>query len=564
MPSVHVMSSEPGPREDIRGSAEMSSLWITNVRLPPPSRARSEEEEESHDGTWVIKCSGGIVTDVLRTTTNPGHTTSAVNDVQILDAGGGIMLPSLCHSHIHLDKCFILDQCGDLTNGHSLILACRDFKEAMNITAKAKAGFPLSLEDLYQRGSRLIEESVENGVTSMRAHVEVDTVVGFSCLDVALDLKSRYKDICDVQIAVFAQEALFESPSDPEPGENYTILCQAMKREGVSAVGSAPYVEPSTHQAKKNIKLVFEAIMSSQELFMASPRHIDFHLDYNLDSATEPLIYEVIAQARAYYSLCNLDCASEDGKDIVEVESVQRSRSITSLPRDKNKCSAGPSITIGHATRLQLLSTAEWHELRAAIGDLPFTIVGLPQSDMYIQGRAHQGTPLGPPRSTLRVPFIEKAYGIKVAMAVNNVDNAFTPQGTLDPLSSLVTFGVAIFQAVTPREIRTLIEAVTLTSKRAIGLRLDRLHSPSDSVSSEERRSDRVPEAQKTEGYSFQEIIPADLFPTRGDPADFVVLHENHDLRSAALHPSFERTTIKAGRVVARRRKWRWILGRSD
>jgi hypothetical protein len=55
------------------------------------------------------------------------------------------------------------------------------------------------------------------------------------------------------------------------------------------------------------------------------------------------------------------------------------------------------------------------------------------------------------------VTLIEKEYGIKVAMAVNNVDNAFTPQGTLDPLSSLVTFGVAIFQAVTPREIRTLI-----------------------------------------------------------------------------------------------------------
>lgn len=45
-----------------------------------------------------------------------------------------------------------------------------------------------------------------------------------------------------------------------------------------------------------------------------------------------------------------------------------------------------------------------------------------------------------------------------------------------------------------------------------------------------------------------------------GDPADFVVLHENHDLRSVALHPSFERTTIKSGRVVARRKKWRWIL----
>ncbi|KAJ3564567.1 hypothetical protein NP233_g8212 [Leucocoprinus birnbaumii] len=539
MPSVHVMSGEPERREDIRRSSGMSSLWITNVRLPPP--ALSHSEEENYDGTWTVKCSGGIVTDLLRTS---DHTASTSDNVQILNANGGIMIPSLCHSHIHLDKCFILDQCGDLTNG--------DFKEAMTITAKAKAGFPSSLDDLQQRGSRLIEDSVENGVTSMRAHVEVDTVVGFSCLDVALDLKSRYKDVCDVQIAVFAQEPLFESPSETKPGKNYNILCEAMKREGVSAVGSAPYVEPTTDQAKKNIKLIFEAVLGSQGTHLASPRHIDFHLDYNLDSAMEPLIYEVIAQARTYYSLRNFDCASEDNK----LTGIQHTQDAASQPHCKINQPVVPSITIGHATRLQLLSAAEWLDLRTAIGDLPLTIVGLPQSDMYIQGRAHAGTPLGPPRSTLRVPLIEKAYGIKVAMAVNNVDNAFTPQGTLDPLGSLVTFGVAVFQAVTPREIRTLIEAVTLTSKRAISFLPDSFLP--NSTTTEEGNE---PVAEEKEKGTRHAAIPADLFPTRGDPADFVVLHENQSLRSAALHPSFNRTTIKAGRVVARRSKWRWISG---
>jgi hypothetical protein len=48
-------------------------------------------------------------------------------------------------------------------------------------------------------------------------------------------------------------------------------------------------------------------------------------------------------------------------------------------------------------------------------------------------------------------------------MGVNNIENAFTPQGSLDPLS-LCTFGVAIFQSATPADIRTLI--VCLTSKK--------------------------------------------------------------------------------------------------
>ena len=233
-----------------------------------------------------------------------------------------------------------------------------------------------------------------------------------------------------------------------------------MRREGVSVVGSAPYVEPTFHQAKKNIQLIFQAVIGSQEAF---PRHIDFHLDYNLDPTVEPLIYEVIAQARAYYSRYSLDCASEYGKETSEVGGLQQN--LDTMPRlcCDNKNSIGPLITIGHATRLQLLLPSEWHKLHAAIGDLPITIVGLPQSDMYIQGREHQSNPLGPPRSTLRVPLIEEAYGIKVAMAVNNVDNAFTPQGTLDPLSSLVTFGVAIFQAATPKEIRSLIVGLLRT-----------------------------------------------------------------------------------------------------
>jgi hypothetical protein len=168
-------------------------------------------------------------------------------------------------------------------------------------------------------------------------------------------------------------------------------------------------------------------------------------------------------------------------------------------------------------------------------------------------------------------------------MAVNNLDNAFTPQGTLDPLSSLVTFGVAIFQAVTPREIRTLIvrniyhldlfpdhgaqEAVTLTSKRAIAFGHpdcdDATWFPKQAVS-EGPEDRRIFASQPKEGSSLQTCIPADLFPTTGDPADFVVLHDNTDLRSVALHPSFDRTTIKDGRMVARRRKWRWISGRSN
>ena len=46
---------------------------------------------------------------------------------------------------------------------------------------------------------------------------------------------------------------------------------------------------------------------------------------------------------------------------------------------------------------------------------------------------------------------------------------------------------------------------------------------------------------------------PLSLLPLQGQPADFVILHDNHDIQSAALSPCFSRTTIKGGKVVARR-----------
>lgn len=181
-------------------------------------------------------------------------------------------------------------------------------------------------------------------------------------------------------------------------------------------MGSAPYVEPTMEQAKANIKLVLE-------LAQKHGCHVDFHLDYNLDPASEPLIFEVISSAK------------------------------------KLSWSRESRITIGHATRLQLFAPAEWRDLVAAIGDLPVTFVGLPQSDIYMLGRQQADSPLGAPRGTLRIPHLANEYGVEMAMAVNNAQNAFTPQGSVDPLS-LCALGVALFQSATPGDLRTLVVGI--------------------------------------------------------------------------------------------------------
>ncbi|RDB18021.1 Cytosine deaminase [Hypsizygus marmoreus] len=448
----------------------LTSLTIANVRLPHEDRALASR-------LWRLKCKLGKVEDISLLQSRD----DVKPDESNIDAQGSILIPSFCHSHVHLDKCFILDRC---------TIVSGEFHEALEVTGRAKAAFPLDLNDLYDRGARLIRESVQFGVTSMRAHVEVDSIVGFACLDVAQALQRKFELICDVQIAVFAQEPLFGAPGDTTPGLNFTLLQQALQRDGLTVVGSAPYVEPTIEQAKSNIALVMD-------LAVQYGAHLDFHLDYNLDADAEPLIYEVISQARRnheYWTQTPL------------------------RPRPRR-------ITVGHATRLQLFTPAQWHHLAEAIKDLPITLVGLPQSDMYMQGRQDWDQPLGAPRSTLRVPHILNEYGIEIAMSVNNVGNAFTPQGSLDPLS-LCTFGVAVFQSATPADIQTLVRSVTLTSKITIG----------------------------------QDSAHLGLFPTRGDPADFVILHGTETLQSAVLHPAWDRTTIRAGVMVSRRQTQVWFF----
>jgi cytosine/adenosine deaminase-related metal-dependent hydrolase len=76
-----------------------------------------------------------------------------------------------------------------------------DFQEALETTAEAKSNFAANRSDLLARGERLIRESVQCGVTSIRAHVEVDSTVNDACLDTALSLKSSFRDVCDIQIA---------------------------------------------------------------------------------------------------------------------------------------------------------------------------------------------------------------------------------------------------------------------------------------------------------------------------------------------------------------------------
>lgn len=233
---------------------------------------------------------------------------------------------------------------------------------------------------------------------------------------------------------VFAQEPLFSIQKTTGVKTNLDLLKMAATYDGVSVVGSAPCVEPTMELAKLNIE-------SLVDLAIKHDLHLDFHLDYNIEPDSEPLIYYVI-------------------------EELRRAR-WTDRPVRGNRSRKQRQVTIGHATRLQLFTPAQWRDLEEAMDDLHIHIVGLPQSDMYMMGKSSGGKSLGAPRGTLRVPRLWRDYQVEIAMSVDGVENSFTPQGSLDPLS-LCTLGVGLFQSATLRDARTLLVSLISLSTNLV------------------------------------------------------------------------------------------------
>lgn len=243
-------------------SSKEALTKITNVRLPLKSAS----------AFWDVSIKDGRITSI-----DPHNPKSST--VGILDGEQCLLAPSLCHAHIHLDKCFLLQD----PKFSDLQIEKGDFQEAMEMTGKAKSRF--EEDDLLRRGRQLIEESIQHGVTAMRAFVEVDEGVGFKCLDAGLKLKEEFHERCEVQICAFAQLPLFSG--EDEGKEIRRLFTAAVARGGVDVLGSTPYVEQDQEKSKSNVKWL-------SELALEHGKHLDLHLDYFIEEEKPALIFDAL------------------------------------------------------------------------------------------------------------------------------------------------------------------------------------------------------------------------------------------------------------------------------
>ncbi len=317
----------------------------------------------------------------------------------VIEVAGRLVTPGLVEAHIHLDKAFLSER---------LSVPTASVREAIRQVGEAKRSF--TVDNISARARRVLDLAVAAGTTAMRAHVEVDPLVGLMGMEALLALRAEYAPALELQLCAFAQEGILQAPGTE------ALLRQALQM-GADLVGGCPYndTDPLAH-----IDIVFQ-------LAGAFGVDVDFHVDF-FDEPDHLHVREIIERTRAL---------GWQGR-----------------------------VAVGHLTELAALPVVRQDEIAARLRDAGIGVICLPATDLYLMGRGDQVSPrrgLTPVRRLLTA-------GVPVALASNNIRNPFTTVGTAD-LSHMAFLAAVAAHMGAPADLRQLVETVTTHPARILGLR---------------------------------------------------------------------------------------------
>ncbi len=279
-------------------------------------------------------------------------------DAKIIDMEGRLAVPGFIESHIHLDKACILDRCKSEEG---------TLEEAIREVSAAKKDF--TVEDIRTRAIRTLEKCILQGTTRMRAHLEVDPVIGIKSIDAVLPLIDDYAWAIDLEICVFPQEGLLNNPGTDE------LMVEALKR-GARIVGGCPYTDSDP---RGQIERVFE---------MA--REFDVDIDFHLDFDTNP-------EGMSVGDVCEL----------TEIHGY------------------GGRVAIGHVSKLSALPRDKFAETTEQLANSGVAVTVLPSTDLYLMGADREHDIV---RGVAPVHRLVEG-GVNCSLSTNNVLNPFTPFG---------------------------------------------------------------------------------------------------------------------------------------
>lgn len=318
----------------------------------------------------------------------------------VLDAEGRIAVPGFVEPHIHLDKALISERAPVNVTG--------TLTEAIEILWKIKRNY--SVDEIAERASRVLVRAIENGVSRLRTHVDVDPIGGSRPAEGLIRARDRFRDLIDIQIVAFPQEGIVRSPGTE-------ALMREVMKLGVDVVGGMPFNEASPADSRKHIEIAFDIA-----------RQFDADIDMHVDETDDPA-------ARTLEVLAELTIANGwQGR-----------------------------VTAGHTCALAGYPRDYADHVIARLKEADINMIANPATNLMLQGRLDDY----PKRRGVTQVKELLAAGVNVACGQDCVHDTFYPFGQNDPLEIAFLLCHASHMSQ-PGEIDTVMDMVTSNGARAL------------------------------------------------------------------------------------------------
>jgi cytosine deaminase len=348
----------------------------------------------------VVVATGRVVAVGPGAASGPEAAAVDLRGGNVLDAGGGLLLPAFVDTHVHLDKVGIRPGL-DTARRYPGSANPGDLAWAIAATHEAKRAY--TVDSVATRAAAVVEQHVQHGTTRIRSHVDVDTIGGLTPLRGVREAARRCADIADVVTIAFPQEGIARDPGAA------ALMEQAMA-EGCDVVGGMPHWEDGEAAQREHVRFCFD-------LAQRFDADVDMHVDETDDGSVRTLAMVVEETERRGWQ----------GR-----------------------------VTVGHVCALAAADHAYADDVVAGCARSGITVVTNPVTNLVLQGRGDRGLVR---RGTTRVAEL-LASGVRVAFGQDCVDDAFYPFGRGSMLEvALVSAHAA--HLTTPDELRTALAAVT-------------------------------------------------------------------------------------------------------
>ncbi len=315
---------------------------------------------------------------------------------EIINALGALLTSSLAEPHAHLDKAFLSERIANPTG---------DLMGAINAMESHRN--QITVADTIDRAERAVRLMVRNGVTAIRTHADVTEWNSLDSVEALLEVRSRTKDIVDLQIC-----ALLGWPLSGQDGKANLARGKAAIKLGVDLLGGCPHLDVDAVGA--NIALLELA----SEIGCGLDLHTDEHTDVNRISL-EDLAERVIATGFSN------------------------------------------SVTASHCVSLGMQNSETQKRISEKVATANIGVIALPHTNLFLQARDNH---TAPPRGLTAISAL-RAAGVRVAAGADNLQDPFNPIGRGDPLESAALLILAAHQL--PNE---AFAAVSSTAKSVMGL----------------------------------------------------------------------------------------------